>query len=236
MCTCRSNTLLGHSPKRLSCGKIRLNELFSCSLSVEVLFHWPVAPPHLRPRLCIFHSFFSVECRIEVASKLCFWVMLKIMKPAKNSISGTFILPWHVLHCTEHFFWTLFGELWHPSENIKLGDQSGCSFFMFHDLFVTPWLHYFQHDPFGPLTAIAWHDQWEEKNPIFPMKKGIARIMTTEKRPPPYRSHFYRLWVTSAGLECHQISPYYTPFSMPIGKTGFFPFISQPLADPPSRC
>ena len=32
-------------------------------------------------------------------------VMLKIMKPAKNSVSGTFILPWHVLHCTEHFFW-----------------------------------------------------------------------------------------------------------------------------------
>ncbi len=30
--------------------------------------------------------------------------MLKIMKPAKNSISGTFILLGHVLHCTEHFF------------------------------------------------------------------------------------------------------------------------------------
>ncbi len=29
--------------------------------------------------------------------------MLKIMKTAKNSISGTFILLWYVLHCTEHF-------------------------------------------------------------------------------------------------------------------------------------
>ncbi len=31
--------------------------------------------------------------------------MLKIMKPAKSSISGTFILLWHVLHCTGHFSW-----------------------------------------------------------------------------------------------------------------------------------
>ncbi len=29
---------------------------------------------------------------------LSLWVMLKIMKPAKNSTSGTFILLWHVLH------------------------------------------------------------------------------------------------------------------------------------------
>ena len=31
--------------------------------------------------------------------------MLKIMKPAKNSISGTFILLLYVLHCTEHSYW-----------------------------------------------------------------------------------------------------------------------------------
>ncbi len=62
--------------------------------------------------------------------------MLKIMKPTKNSTSGTFILLWYVLHCTGHFLW------------VKLGHQSGGSFFMFHDHFVTLWLHYFQHDPY----------------------------------------------------------------------------------------
>ena len=81
----------------------------------------------------------------SLGHKLCvmqkpLWVMLKMMKPAKNSTSGTFIVLWYVLHCTGHFFWI--GGL----EN--LGHQSGCSFFKFYDHFVTLWLHYFQHDPY----------------------------------------------------------------------------------------
>ncbi len=54
-------------------------------------------------------------------------VMLKIMKPTKNSTSATFILFWYVLHCTGHFFWIVGSETF---ETMKLGHQSGCSFFM----------------------------------------------------------------------------------------------------------
>ncbi len=68
-------------------------------------------------------------------------VMLKIMKPAKNSISGTFIR--NEAGC-----------------EMKLGHQSGCSFFMFHDHFVTLWLHYFQHDPFERSAIQEINQAW----------------------------------------------------------------------------
>ncbi len=42
----------------------------------------------------------------------------------------------------------LSGQLWPPSGKMKLGHQSGCAFFMFHDHFVTLWLQYLHHDPY----------------------------------------------------------------------------------------
>ncbi len=63
-------------------------------------------------------------------------IMLKghgeIMKPAKNSTSGTFILLWYVLHCTEHLFWIGGSETFETiphQKKMKLGHQTGYSFF-----------------------------------------------------------------------------------------------------------
>ncbi len=47
-------------------------------------------------------------------------------------------------YCISDIYSTLvFLALDSPSGKMKLGHQSGCSFFMFHDHFVTLWLHYF---------------------------------------------------------------------------------------------
>ena len=75
------------------------------------------------------------------------WVMSKIMKHSPNRHIKVIC---SVLVCS-----ALDWVLWPPSGKMKLEHQSGGSFFMFYDHFVTLWLNYFWHDPYV-MYVVAW--------------------------------------------------------------------------------
>ncbi len=58
-------------------------------LTIHRTYHYSITRHPLNP---------SSEPNWQTDRKWCIWVMLKIMKPTKNSTPGTSILLWHVLH------------------------------------------------------------------------------------------------------------------------------------------
>ncbi len=108
------------------CAQLGAQQVCMCQLKFTL---WNTTPEKWIVPLIVHLRFTHREM---VTLRSCLRVMLKIMKPAKNSISGTFILLWHVLHCAEHFFW-IYHFVWAIvapikkwSHGIKVGVHFSC--------------------------------------------------------------------------------------------------------------